>query len=285
MKLLVYFSVIQFAFFNASIVIAQINQNYVFINFLTQNEKNKEALFLLNQPNELKNSDTLNFLKGYNYYLMKRPDTAAVVFSKVSASSNLFSKAKSFEILNLLYAKKESLALSKFDDFCADTALVYRPVLNTMKAGNYLLLRKFEKFDSLCNTFRYDDFRLTNEQMRLKELSLRAKKDYKKSPIKAALLSSVVPGLGKFYAGKKGAAIASFATTTALGLMVVESYYRTKNIKSPQVITFGTLFTFFYVGNIFGSYFSVQQQIKSTNGKINNEILASIHVPIIRFFK
>jgi hypothetical protein len=285
MKLLVYFSVIQFAFFNATIVIAQINQNYVFINFLTQNEKNKEALFLLNQPNELKNSDTLNFLKGYNYYLMKRPDTAAVVFSKVSASSNLFSKAKSFEILNLLYAKKESLALSKFDDFCADTALVYRPVLNTMKAGNYLLLRKFEKFDSLCNTFRYDDFRLTNEQMRLKELSLRAKKDYKKSPIKAALLSSVVPGLGKFYAGKKGAAIASFATTTALGLMVVESYYRTKNIKSPQVITFGTLFTFFYVGNIFGSYFSVQQQIKSTNGKINNEILASIHVPIIRFFK
>lgn len=285
MKLLVYFSVIQFAFFNATIVIAQINQNYVFINFLTQNEKNKEALFLLNQPNELKNSDTLNFLKGYNYYLMKRPDTAAVVFSKVSASSNLFSKAKSFEILNLLYAKKESLALSKFDDFCADTALVYRPVLNTMKAGNYLLLRKFEKFDSLCNTFRYDDFRLTNEQMRLKELSLRAKKDYKKSPIKAALLSSVVPGLGKFYAGKKGAAIASFATTTALGLMVVETYYRTKNIKSPQVITFGTLFTFFYVGNIFGSYFSVQQQIKSTNGKINNEILASIHVPIIRFFK
>lgn len=285
MKLLVYFSVIQFAFFNASIVIAQINQNYVFINFLTQNEKNKEALFLLNQPNELKNSDTLNFLKGYNYYLMKRPDTAAVVLSKVSASSNLFSKAKSFEILNLLYAKKESLALSKFDDFCADTALVYRPVLNTMKAGNYLLLRKFEKFDSLCNTFRYDDFRLTNEQVRLKELSLRAKKDYKKSPIKAALLSSVVPGLGKFYAEKKGAAIASFATTTALGLMVVESYYRTKNIKSPQVITFGTLFTFFYVGNIFGSYFSVQQQIKSTNGKINNEILASIHVPIIRFFK
>ena len=285
MKLLVYFSVIQFAFFNATIVIAQINQNYVSINFLTQNEKNKEALFLLNQPNELKNSDTLNFLKGYNYYLMKRPDTAAVVLSKVSASSNLFSKAKSFEILNLLYAKKESLALSKFDDFCADTALVYRSVLNTMKAGNYLLLRKFEKFDSLCNTFRYDDFRLTNEQMRLKELSLRAKKDYKKSPIKAALLSSVVPGLGKFYAGKKGAAIASFATTTALGLMVVESYYRTKNIKSPQVITFGTLFTFFYVGNIFGSYFSVQQQIKSTNGKINNEILASIHVPIIRFFK
>lgn len=285
MKLLVYFSVIQFAFFNATIVIAQINQNYVFINFLTQNEKNKEALFLLNQPNELKNSDTLNFLKGYNYYLMKRPDTAAVVLSKVSASSNLYSKAKSFEILNLLYAKKESLALSKFNDFCSDTALVYRPVLNTMKAGNYLLQRKFEKFDSLCNTFRYDDFRLTNEQMRLKELSVRAKKDYKKSPIKAALLSSVVPGLGKFYAGKKGAAIASFATTTALGLMVVESYYRTKNIKSPQVITFGTLFTFFYVGNIFGSYFSVQQQIKSTNGKINNEILASIHVPIIRFFK
>jgi len=154
-----------------------------------------------------------------------------------------------------------------------------------MKAGNYLLLRKYEKFDSLCNTFRYDDIRLTNEQMRLKELSVKVKQEYKKSPIKAALLSAVVPGLGKFYAGKKGASVASFATTTALGLMVVESYYRTKNIKSPQVITFGTLFTFFYVGNIFGSYFSVQQQIKSSNGKLNNEILASIHVPIIRFFK
>lgn len=285
MKLLVYFSAIQFAFFNATSMIAQINQNYVFINYLLQNEKNREALFLLNQPNEIKNTDTLNFLKGYNYYLMKKVDTAAVMLSKVSASSNLFSKAKSFEILNLLYAKKHSIALGKFDDFCMDTAFMYRHVFNTMKAGNYLLLRKYEKFDSLCNTFRYDDFRLTNEQMRLKELSIRARKNYSKSPIKAALLSSVVPGLGKFYAGKKGAAIASFATTTALGLMVVESYYRTKNIKSPQVITFGTLFTFFYAGNILGSYFSVQQQIKSSNGKINNEILASIHVPIIRFFK
>lgn len=285
MKIIVYILVIKFAFINATRMISQINQNYEFINYLTQNDKNKEALFLLNQLNEIKNADTLNFLKGYNYYLMKRPDTAAFILSKVKAVSNLYTKAKCFEILNLLYAKKEKLALVKFDDFCKDTAVIYLPILNTMRAGNYLLLRKYEKFDSINNTFRYEDFRLTNEQMKLKELCFKAKKDYNKSPIKAALLSSVVPGLGKFYAGKKGAAIASFASTTALGLMVFESYYRTKNIKSPQVITFGTLFTFFYVGNIFGSYFSVQQQIKSINGKINNEILASIHVPIIRFFK
>jgi hypothetical protein len=63
MKSLVYFSAIQFAFFNATSMMAQINQNYVFINYLSQNEKNKEALFLLNQPNEIKNTDTLNFLK------------------------------------------------------------------------------------------------------------------------------------------------------------------------------------------------------------------------------
>jgi hypothetical protein len=39
------------------------------------------------------------------------------------------------------------------------------------------------------------------------------------------------------------------------------------------------------VGNIFGSVFSIKQQIKSVNGKINNEILASIHVPVVRIFK
>jgi len=95
----------------------------------------------------------------------------------------------------------------------------------------------------------------------------------------------VVPGLGKFYAGKKGAGLAAFAANGALAAMAFESYYRTKSFKSPQFITFTTLFSFFYVGNIFGSVFSIKQQIKSVNGKINNEILASIHVPVVRIFK
>ncbi len=262
------------------------NPDFLFIDHLTETNKNREALFLLNQGNELTNADTLNYLKGMNYYLLKRPDTAAVYFNQVSETSNFYTRSKFFESLNLSYSKKYTNALGCFTAFTKDTLKKYDQLLDLVNAGNYLLLRNYKSFDSVSHHFLYNDYRYSNEQQRLVDMKKEVVKLKKKSPFIAGALSTVVPGLGKFYAGKKGAGLAAFAANGALAAMVFESYYRTgHNLKSPQFITFGTLFTFFYVGNIFGSVFSVKQQIRSVNGRINNEILASIHVPIIRSVK
>lgn len=262
-----------------------INPNFLFINHLIENNKQREALFLLNQTSELTNSDTINYLKGMNFYLLKKADTSAVYFNLVSQKSNFYTASKFFESLNLSYFKKYNNALTCFANFSADTVVKFNQLINIALAGNYLLLRDYQRFDSISNYFLFDNYTYSNEQHRLIYLKNKLITLKRKSPFVAGALSAVVPGLGKFYVGKKGAAMASLLTNVALGAMVFESYYRTKNFKSPQFITFGTLFTFFYVGNIFGSVYSVKQQIKSVNGKITNEILASIHIPILRFYK
>jgi hypothetical protein len=260
------------------------NPNFLFIDFLTENNKNREALHLLSNTNELLNSDTVNFLKGMNYYLLKKTDSAALSFNLVAPASNFYTKSKFFESINLSYSKKYKPALTTFSDFSKDTVQKYSQLINIVSAGNYLLLRDYKRFDSLSVGFLYNDYNYSNEQSHLVDLKNRSLKLKKKSPFVAGALSAVVPGLGKFYAGKKGAGLAAFAANGALAAMAFESYYRTKSFKSPQFITFTTLFSFFYVGNIFGSVFSIKQQIKSVNGKINNEILASIHVPVVRIF-
>jgi TM2 domain-containing membrane protein YozV len=262
-----------------------VNPNFLFIDFLTENNKNREALHLLSNTNELLNSDTVNFLKGMNYYLLKKTDSAALSFNLVAPASNFYTKSKFFESINLSYSKKYKPALTTFSDFSKDTVQKYSQLINIVSAGNYLLLRDYKRFDSLSVGFLYNDYNYSNEQSHLVDLKNRSLKLKKKSPFVAGALSAVVPGLGKFYAGKKGAGLAAFAANGALAAMAFESYYRTKSFKSPQFITFTTLFSFFYVGNIFGSVFSIKQQIKSVNGKINNEILASIHVPVVRIFK
>jgi TM2 domain-containing membrane protein YozV len=262
-----------------------VNPNFLFIDFLTENNKNREALHLLSNTNELSNSDTVNYLKGMNYYLLKKTDSAALSFNLVAPASNFYTKSKFFESINLSYSKKYKPALNSLSDFSSDTAQKYSQLINIVTAGNYLLLRDYKRFDSLSIDFLYNDYNYSNQQSRLVDLKNRSLKLKKKSPFVAGALSAVVPGLGKFYAGKKGAGLAAFAANGALAAMAFESYYRTKSFKSPQFITFTTLFSFFYVGNIFGSVFSIKQQIKSVNGKINNEILASIHVPVVRIFK
>lgn len=259
--------------------------SYVFIDHLTQTGKNREALFLLTQTNELRQADTLNYLTGLNYYLLKKTDSAAYHFSNVSSQSPFFVRSVCFEALNRSYSKNYKLALNTFEKLSSDSINRYRSLIDLNRAGNYLLLRDFKSFDSISKGFTEEDYRLNTQQTRLVDLGQQARKLKRKSPLVAGCLSAVVPGLGKFYAGKKGAGLAAFAACGALAVATAESYYRSQSFKSPQVITFGTLFVFFYTGNIFGSVYSIKQQIRSTNGRINNEILASIHVPIVRFFR
>jgi len=261
------------------------NSNFLFIKHLTESDKNREALFLLDNTKELTNSDSTNYLKGMNYYYLRKPDSASNCFKLVQPSSNFYTAAKFFEALNMGYAKKNIDAVGNFSKFSADTLKSYKQLIVTVQACDFLIQRNYKRFDSLSEEFLFNDYKYSNEQRHIIELRKESANTKKKSPFVAGALSAIIPGLGKFYAGKRGAGLAAFAVNSALGAMVLESYYRTKNFKSPQFITFTTLFGFFYVGNIFGSVFSIKQQIKSVNGRINNEILASIHVPIIRFFK
>lgn len=263
----------------------KVNDDLRFVEHLTNTGKNREAIDVLNNQPELTQTDTGAYLKAINYYLLKRLDSAAKAFSIVQPQSPLFVRSVCFEALHRSFAGNYQQALTTLQKLPPDSIASHQQLINTSRAGNYLLLRDYKKFDSISKTFSSQDYRINPSQEQLLKSAADVKKQKRKSPLVAGCLSAVVPGLGKFYAGKRGAGLAAFASCTALALVTGESYYRSRSFKNPAFITFGTIFVFFYTGNIYGSVFSVKQSIRSTNGRINNEILASIHIPLVRLFR
>ncbi|MEW6685765.1 MAG: tetratricopeptide repeat protein [Candidatus Edwardsbacteria bacterium] len=92
---------------------------------------------------------------------------------------------------------------------------------------------------------------------------------HSKKPILAAFLSSLVPGLGRVYAGRSGDGVSSFLLTVSSGLSAYK-YYR-QGEKVPAVV-FGSIGLFFYLGDIYGSVLSVklynEKKAKDFIGKI-----------------
>jgi TM2 domain-containing membrane protein YozV len=91
---------------------------------------------------------------------------------------------------------------------------------------------------------------------------------YKKKPIVALLLSTVLPGLGELYIGNLRASIAKFGSQTIFGLQIVESIYFVGLIHPLSFVNIG-FFSAFYVANIVGSY----RDTKTKKHDLKNQFL------------
>lgn len=91
-----------------------------------------------------------------------------------------------------------------------------------------------------------------------------------KSSLAAASLS-LVPGLGKVYLGYPYQGISSLLVNTLLFAQMAESFH----VAGPKSIRFGltaSVFTVFYIGNIYGSYIAARKQTLSFYHQIQHEI-------------
>jgi len=92
-----------------------------------------------------------------------------------------------------------------------------------------------------------------------------------KNPLAAALISTLLPGGGKIYTGEYGDGIVAFIAT---GLFAFLSYDNFKANHDFRGWLFAGLGTFFYAGNIYGSYASAQIY----NARINFEFNARLNL-------
>ncbi|GAB4209030.1 MAG: hypothetical protein Fur0023_21030 [Bacteroidia bacterium] len=253
-----------------------ISKEYTFVLKLINENKLHNTLHLLKLPNHF-SADTLNYLKGLCYYYLKKPDSAAL-FLQFVKQSELATKANILNSINLSYLNKHQEAIDVIKGINhSNTDVFYTQ--NILLTGNYLILKNYPTVDSLLNImdtlkhYKYSGIISDLKTLRNKQIQFK-----RKSPFVAGILSTLVPGLGKLYTGRKGEAMSMFIANIVLAGFTFESYYRTKNITSPQVITFGTLFTFFYSGNIIGSIHSAKKQNINKQKQIKNEILANMHL-------
>lgn len=74
-----------------------------------------------------------------------------------------------------------------------------------------------------------------------------------KKPFKAALLSAIVPGLGRWYIGKPKLFLINFLAIASYGIQATESI-RKVGIKNPYSIFMLSFGGMFYLSNIYGTY-------------------------------
>jgi TM2 domain-containing membrane protein YozV len=128
----------------------------------------------------------------------------------------------------------------------------------------YLLSYKILKRDSCItnSTIQYNEFfnQLVTEYYNYK----------KKSPFTAAILSSVIPGLGKFYLGYKYQARSSLFINIVLGLVLAESVLvPVSALYTGFCITTSSVF---YIGNIWGSALLAKKRDRDFYNQINEDI-------------
>ncbi len=110
---------------------------------------------------------------------------------------------------------------------------------------------------------------------RFLELSLRAEHLARKSPHAAGLLSAALPGSGKLYLGHNADALLSFVTTGVTAWASYSAFDR-DGAKSTAGWIYGGLASFFYFGNVYGSYVGAKiynrNQLQKTDLRIEAEI-------------
>jgi hypothetical protein len=228
-------------------------------------------------------NDSLNYLLGKVYYNLQKLPMANKYLKSVSTNNPyLYQEAtflRSFNCAYLSQVKEAEIILLGYNP-----NVVPFPFLKQFQlAGLALLSNDFHRFDSLKTFFSSNpSVQLQQEQFIFYRTELA--KNKLKSPVKAGVFSALVPGLGRIYAGKRAMGIYSLLISSLLGLQAYEGFQK-DGINSVRFILYGSLFSAFYVANIWGSVLSIKMIKNERTEAIHNQILLDLHIPLRTLFR
>ncbi len=102
----------------------------------------------------------------------------------------------------------------------------------------------------------------------------------RRSPFMGGLLSALIPGLGRVYAGKPRLALSSFIPIATFGLQAWEGYRKQDGFKSARFWVFGSVATLFYIGNIYGSALSVKIVKQERYDIVENQVMLDLRLSL-----
>lgn len=272
-----FFSII--IFFSCLCVFGQFSKKFEFGNYLISSGNFIEVL---NYPSiinlaQLSNeqSDSLSFLIGKAHFYNKSFDLAKSSFSSITETS-LFEPAQYYSTLSNLYLSNYGFSNSTLLDLPNDG-------LNTLiKKGDFILLNNIDSAKSVM--LRKSDFLIQKHFNDLDNVILGIESHKTKSAFLAGLMSAIIPGSGKFYSGKVGEGVASLLMVGILTASSIEQF-NNGGFKNTQFYLMSLPAAFFYVGNIYGSYFSVKVSNIEFNEQIRNEVLFHLHIPFKSIYR
>jgi hypothetical protein len=255
-----------------------------FLNALVKQNDYSTAIKYIDKVIKIKH-DSITYLKAWIYYSTDQQDSALKYFKLVSDTyKDLLIESRLFSSSAAYFSKEYKTAdsiLNKINSMQLDSNQM--ELMTLQKAGIALLKRDYEAYEKQQSLFKYNNYNFLNEEQQLNTLYNELKMKKKKSPAIAALLSAILPGSGKWYAGNRGQAITSFFSFAIPAAIATESYLKA-GPKSFLFISSAALTTIFYSGSVVGSAYSVKKNISSFNNVTNEKILLHIHLPLRRFY-
>ncbi len=264
-------------------------ERFSFVLYLISSELYDDAQHVLGKLNrdsiENRNlKDSVSYYIGWLKYFKQDFYGAISSFETIDSSSTVLTPSAFYN--SICQIQIDSLSNAKrileHIDVTSDGQLENLKTLQLR--GISLLQRDYLEYDSLTNLSVERSF-ITESEMSEMSNYAQAMRSYKrKSPWIAGLLSAILPGLGKFYAGYRGIPFGAMYMTIPLGAIAAESLI-IAGVASAQFIALGALFGVFYAGNIWGSALSVYAKEKEFYDEIDHNIEFDLHTPIRRAFR
>ncbi len=229
--------------------------------------------------------DSIHFLLGRYFNDKDSISYANKLLAKVTIFSPFYYPASYGIYSNLIKAGKTRVASNTLNTIEISDSKNLEDLRLFELEGLALLENNNKAFDSLQAYFSSTNTVISTEHDFLKEQKLVRESLIKKSPVKAAILSAIIPGLGKAYVGKKKQGLAAFMRVIIPAIMTLETYRNANYQLNPQTVFFGGLFGVFYFGNIWGSALAVKTTKREQHAIINSNISISMQIPIRSFFK
>jgi len=195
-------------------------------------------------------SDTLNFKIGLGYLYIGDYSTSIQILSDITPTSVFFGEAKLQELKVHFLTENYFAFRSFYLESYSNKTNNYQPNGKKLFNFSYLFTEDYlppsEKF---LNPFNKD------EKEKLTSFYNWKNEPPNKNPVLAGIMSAVIPGSGKMYAGEWGDGIMAFITT---GLFAFLAYDNFRADHNTRAWIFTGLGAFFYAGNVYGSVAAAQ---------------------------
>lgn len=196
-----------------------------------------------------KNSDSLKFKIALAYQKLGKYYESENSLKELFNSQQLHNDAK-FEYAKTLYLSKR---FSLLNEIVSDNSFIETSKRNEIQKLHHLTqlysLQAIEDSSKFFQPFNQ------NESVELLKFYIRRQNLGNKSPALAAILSAVVPGLGKIYTGNYGDGVTAFLLTGVLTFLSIDNFNAQHDFRGWL---FAGLAAYFYAGNIYGSAASAQ---------------------------
>lgn len=226
--------------------------------------------------------DSLFFQLGWLAYSRKQLPLSATCFLRVSPVSAVYVQCLFFAAYSLTFTGQRDSATHILNNISTADSTT-NELKNFELAGLSLLKRDTTAYHVFRQQFTYTAYAFANEERHMDLYQHKLTTNRKKSPLLAGLYSALIPGSGKIYAGKKKQGIGAFLPVATLGALTYEAYKK-GGIKSARFIVYSSIFSVFYIGNIWGSVLSVKIKQNEFNREYDNKILFDLHIPLRNFF-